>query len=253
MINRRLVHDDRRGVGENLNETDSFERGISVPASFFVQFFNYTREKSQQRWQQLFIDEPLQYHFAFKYEVPPSIVDYTMLEYQNKSAVGDALIHLPLKFQLFPLDRNIIHMRLENIFDNFDVHSPKQPNHTIYIQVRKFAEDLYKYVNGEQAQLNNINILETTLTGNQPYSTWKKNRINWVGKDDATIVEPEYPKDRPDFEVALQPQRIRSFVIEYIPFVPKPAGQSEQGFMQWLYFYSNLTWFILIFHINLTF
>lgn len=57
-------------------------------------------------------------------------------------------------------------MRLENIFDTFDVHPPKAPNHTIYIHVRKFAEELYKYVNGEDAQLNNINIIETSLTGN---------------------------------------------------------------------------------------
>jgi hypothetical protein len=72
--------------------------------------------------------------------------------------------------------------------------------------------------------LNNINIVETTLTGNQPYSTWKKNRIQWKGEDDKKVKEPEYPKDNPDFEVALQPQRIRSFIIEFIPFVPNPTN-----------------------------
>jgi hypothetical protein len=94
-------------------------------------------------------------------------------------------------------------MRLENVFDNFDVHEPKQPNHTIYVQVKKFAEELYKYVNGDDAQLNNINVVETTLTGNQGYATMKKNKIKWQGVDDATITEPDYPKDRPDYEVAL--------------------------------------------------
>jgi len=69
--------------------------------------------------------------------------------------------------------------------------------------------------------VNSINIIETTLTGNQPMSSWKKQRINWIGADDKTIKEQEYPKDKPDYEVALQPQRIRTFVIEFIPFVPQ--------------------------------
>jgi hypothetical protein len=71
LINRRLVKDDARGVREPLNETDSFGRGISVPANYYVQFLNLTKEKSLQRFTQLQIDEPLQYHFAFKYNIPP--------------------------------------------------------------------------------------------------------------------------------------------------------------------------------------
>jgi hypothetical protein len=50
MLNRRLVKDDMRGVAEDLNETDSMNRGISVPANYYLQFFDYTKEKSQQRW-----------------------------------------------------------------------------------------------------------------------------------------------------------------------------------------------------------
>ena len=67
---------------------------------------------------------------------------------------------------LFPIEKNVIYMRIENIFDTFDIHPPKAPNHTVYIQIRNFAETLYKHVNGMDAQLNNINIVETTLTGN---------------------------------------------------------------------------------------
>lgn len=81
MINRRLHHDDGRGVGEDLNEEDSMGLGISVQAMYYVQFFNYTKEKSQQRFTQLFIDEPLQYHFAFNFTVPDTVVDHTQLEW----------------------------------------------------------------------------------------------------------------------------------------------------------------------------
>ena len=40
----------------------------------------------------------------------------------------------PIKYLLFPLDRNMIHMRIENIFDHFDASDPTQVlNHTVYI------------------------------------------------------------------------------------------------------------------------
>ena len=45
----------------------------------------------------------------------------------------------------------------------------------------------------------------------------RNNKVKWIGVDDASIVEPPYPKDNPDYEVAFQPQRIRSFIIEYVP------------------------------------
>ena len=36
MQNRRLNVDDKRGVGEPLNEVDSQGKGISVPATYYV-------------------------------------------------------------------------------------------------------------------------------------------------------------------------------------------------------------------------
>lgn len=202
MINRRLQHDDKRGVNQALNETDTADRGISVPATFYVQYFNYTKQKSMQRFAQLFIDEPLIYHFAFKFVVPPSETAYEKLSPKNNS-IGDEYLRYPLKLQFFPIGKYQIHLRFENIFDTFDVHPPIAPNHTMYVSVKQYAEILYKRVNGLDSKLNSINIIETTLTGNQEYATMKRNKINWIGEDDATITEPEYPKDRPNFEIAL--------------------------------------------------
>ena len=107
------------------------------------------------------------------------------------------------------------------------MHPPKASTHTVYVQVRQLAKDIYEAVNGVESKLNSINIIETTLTGNQEYSAMKKKKINWIGEDDATITEPEYPKDKPNFEVALQPQRIRAFNIEFIPFVAAQNDASE--------------------------
>lgn len=46
LINRRLFYDDDRGVGEALNETDSFGNGIVVHAFFHLHFFDKTKEAS---------------------------------------------------------------------------------------------------------------------------------------------------------------------------------------------------------------
>lgn len=40
MQNRRSKLDDWRGVGEALDERDSQGNGISVPATYYVQYFN---------------------------------------------------------------------------------------------------------------------------------------------------------------------------------------------------------------------
>ena len=89
-------------------------------------------------------------------------------------------------------------------------------NATFYLKVQNFAQDLWFQIN-EDHPLNNINIVETSLSGNQPITTMRNNKVKWIGVDDASIVEPPYPKDNPDYEVAFQPQRIRSFIIEYVP------------------------------------
>jgi len=65
--NRRLLFDDSRGVGEALNETDALGYGMKVNARYWLEVLDFTKEKSQQRQQQLLIDQPLQLAFAFDY------------------------------------------------------------------------------------------------------------------------------------------------------------------------------------------
>jgi len=40
MQNRRLFHDDWRGVDENLNEVDQYGNGITVPAVYQLHIFS---------------------------------------------------------------------------------------------------------------------------------------------------------------------------------------------------------------------
>lgn len=49
MQNRRLLHDDGRGVGEPLDEENSDKMGIQVNTRYFVQLFDYTKVASKQR------------------------------------------------------------------------------------------------------------------------------------------------------------------------------------------------------------
>jgi len=65
--NRRLLFDDSRGVGEALNETDALGYGMKVNARYWLEVLDFTKEKSQQRQQQLLVDQPLQLSFAFDY------------------------------------------------------------------------------------------------------------------------------------------------------------------------------------------
>ena len=46
MHNRRLYFDDHRGMGEPLNETDEFGKGITVTSNYYLQLFNRVKEPS---------------------------------------------------------------------------------------------------------------------------------------------------------------------------------------------------------------
>jgi hypothetical protein len=60
MQNRRGNVDDGRGVGEPLDETTSTGVGITVPATYYVQYFNRLTQKSLQRQVQQISDDPVQ-------------------------------------------------------------------------------------------------------------------------------------------------------------------------------------------------
>lgn len=87
------------------------------------------------------------------------------------------------------------------------------------MNVRKFAENLYSYANGPNAYLNNINIFEVSLTGNLRIQEMRQRKTKWIGRDDNIINPPKLPQDKGSFDIALPKQSIRSFYIEYIPFV----------------------------------
>ena len=63
MQNRRLTHDDNKGVTDPLNETQPDGRGIAVNTKYFLTFTDLKTQASVQRKTQLLTDEPLQFFY----------------------------------------------------------------------------------------------------------------------------------------------------------------------------------------------
>jgi hypothetical protein len=164
-------------------------------------------------------DEPLQLWWGFDYVF--KAVQDTRGKFDFSFLTGDYKGPGIFKYEIFPYSRNKLFVRFENIGDLIDATNGgiDQTNATLYVNVRRFAEYLYTYENGPLAELNNVNILEASLSGNQGYNEMKKNKLKWVGVDDDKLNPPPFPKDNANFDVALPRQRIRSFFIEYVPFI----------------------------------
>ena len=72
------------------------------------------------------------------------------------------------KWEVLPVEKNVLFVRFENIGDNYDAKNggTDTTGKTYYVDVDKFARNLYQHVNGAEAKLNNVNIWESSLSGN---------------------------------------------------------------------------------------
>jgi len=108
-----------------------------------------------------------------------------------------------------------------NYADKFDAQGP-----TPYTNIRTIAIALYQTAN-PGASAPKVDITETSLTGNQPYSVMQGNKIQWKGVDDGKINPPNLPQDKSQDEIALEAQRIRVFKIQYTPVAQSAAFLSQ--------------------------
>jgi lipase chaperone LimK len=61
----------------------------------------------------------------------------------------------------YPMDRNLLLLRVENIADLFDYPANATLDDTVaYVDLNQLARNLYQQANGNQAQLQAINIKE---------------------------------------------------------------------------------------------
>ena len=121
--------------------------------------------------------------------------------------LGAAGFTSEMKLELFTLGRNCLMMRVENIGDIFNTNGKVTYQN---VDIDYLAANLFDLVNGYPISANQIDIEETSLTGNQPYDFMIQNKIKWVTADDVASTISAEPKG-----VALQQQRIRVFKITY--------------------------------------
>ena len=153
MHNRRLFFDDSRGVGEPLSENSTYGNGISVQATYTVHFVNKTQTYSKQRYQQLITDDPLQINFAFNYSLTGMSENLSSLQGVPDNFVKQPNgIPAPIKVISYPMDRNVLMVRVENIADLFDY--PKTAtlqDTTAYLDLNALAKDFWYKANGQGA------------------------------------------------------------------------------------------------------
>jgi len=108
MANRRTGSDDARGLGEPLNVTEP------ISSTYFIQLSNFNDPSSQRQAQQL-LDNPPQTFFAAQgsqTNLPSSILAHSLITLPDS-----------LRLVTFPLDRNKLLLRIENLHDtkSFDL------------------------------------------------------------------------------------------------------------------------------------
>lgn len=162
---RRITEDDNKGVTEPLNETEHISgNGVAVNAKYYLQVFDYKKGRSKQRDQQILIDQPLQYQFAFDYNEtlaenavkPTEKSQYKSLVTLSNKTDND------LTFHTFPMAKNKILLRIENIADKFDFNISK----INVVDIKSFAQQFYKEANPSSNNKPKITIKEVSITDN---------------------------------------------------------------------------------------
>ncbi|CDW90125.1 glycosyl hydrolases family 38 protein [Stylonychia lemnae] len=217
MHNRRMYVDDRRGMGEPLNETNQYDQGIWVTSNYYLHVFNMSHEHSAQRAKQVHQDEPLQYFFNFNYNLNPKLIDPDMKRLPSGKELRDQFGFPETgKIEIFPMSRSSVILRLENIADKFDL-AQNQSQKVPYLQIDEMAKTIFRLANNGE-EVSQVIISETSLLGTELYSYMQSDKIQWKGVDDDFIKQPVQPSDISTYNIALEAQRIRTFYIQFLVY-----------------------------------
>ena len=216
MVHRRLLHDDRRGVGEPLNET-AYGDGLVVRGRHILILESpdtsalYHRTASQR-----FFMHPLSTYSL----VQQSYAEYSAAYRQTWSAVLDTL---PLNVHLLTLDQQAAKDYLVRVENYFELFEDATYSRTATIDLQSL------FVN-----IGNItNAVELTLAAN--YEAASLQRLNWITSNEESTSVPSggtffsssmssfllsllvmFYLDEPsvkDTSVKLNPMQIRTFEV----------------------------------------
>lgn len=199
MQNRRSNFDDWRGLDEKIDEKDSDGNGVPVQASYYVQYFNRKARAPVQRLVQQVINRPVQHFFAFDV-ADPKPAKGQALDTQYSQLLEKTGLTGEIRFDMQPMGRNSILMKIANIKDTFDSNGEVQ---FTQVKLRELAEGLYMIANGEKPK--HIQITETSLSGNQKYTTMAEKKPQWLVQE-SHWMEPKsgLSNDQGDSVIELQ-------------------------------------------------
>jgi hypothetical protein len=123
MQHRRILMTDEYGAQMGVNETDRDGKGVRVKARYYMQIFDTKKGRSLQREQQINMQQPPQYYFAFDYKRTPkpkvaNKQDQKLAAFSKELGAG---LRANSTYRLFPLDKNEVLVRFENLADAFDI------------------------------------------------------------------------------------------------------------------------------------
>ena len=116
-------------------------------------------------------------------------------------------------YRLFPYGKDQVLVRFANTADLFDHQTNSVVEH---INLNAFAETLFKDVNNGNLPSTTV-IEELNLSGNMLLSQLQRWHTSWSSQDDKnTFLNNIAPADMNGLDgVALEPQRLRTFIISY--------------------------------------
>lgn len=165
MVHRRLLHDDKMGVNEPLNET-AYDKGLVVSGKHILLFDRPSDSARLHRpgAQQLFM------HPLSTYSLPniSSYANYSQMYHQSWSALSDAM---PLNIHLLTFDQLAPKQYLVRVEHYFELNEDEFYSKPVTIDL----QSLFKSIGTID------NMTELILTANLPISELQ--RLDWMIKD----------------------------------------------------------------------
>jgi len=191
MVQRRLLYDDGRGVGEPLNET------APIRTVHHVIVDKSSNSSRHQRIGSLFLNNPSLLLFGVGWKGTSN--DWFSSFKTQFSPLVNALpfnVHL-LTLRAMPSSNNDVLLRLNHIFAVGEDSEYSVP-------VKVDIAQLFK-------NLRVTNLVEMTLSGNQPRS--ESRRLKWRTASTRDTPAAYVPSPLADTVVELKPMEIRTFVV----------------------------------------
>ncbi|CAF4650839.1 unnamed protein product [Rotaria socialis] len=196
MVHRRILHDDKMGVKEALNET-AYDKGLVVSGKHILLFDRPSDSARLHRTgaQQLFM------HPLATYSLPntSSYTNYSDMFRQSWSALSDAM---PLNVHLLTFDQLAFKQYLVRVEHYFELNEDALYSKPVTIDL----QILFK-------SIGTINeITELILTANLPLS--ELHRLDWMIKDEKSSHIGLFQQYSSNLTIIiLNPMQIRTFQI----------------------------------------